>query len=80
MTHLRSLKTAAGAMRYRVDLTGEILAWVLFVSDGAFSPAHPVLNHKEDGPIIIVGGEVFEIDDEPIYGTKEQALTAYYQE
>jgi hypothetical protein len=80
VTLVRTIKTAAAILRYRSDLVDGTLAWTVYRAQSSFCPVHEVVNHIDDGLVIIVGDEVFSIDEAAIYKTREQALSAYYQE
>ncbi len=67
---------------YRAMLIKDDLGWVLYKSEKSFRPVHRVLNDPENGPVIIVGSEVLEVDPDvdAVFVDDIQALDAYYKE
>ena len=64
---------------YRSKLTGERLGWVAFRSQASFALVHRVEIDPEEGPVILVGDEVYEIDcEDAVYPSDEAAREAYY--
>lgn len=65
---------------YRHVCTGEKLGWVIFVSDFTFIRVHRVYCHPEDGPVLLIGSDVYEVDpdDCDLYPTENAAKDAYY--
>ena len=79
---MRVLHTLGGDAEdaYRAELTGEKLGWVIFRSDRTFAPVHRVLMHPEDGPVLIIMGDVLEIDPDAVdvFPTEDAARDAIY--
>lgn len=65
---------------YRATLTREDLGFVLYASERNFRPVHRVLSDPENGPVIIINNEVFEVDPEgdEVYRDDLTAMDAYY--
>lgn len=79
MTYLRTLPSAATMAAYRASLTGERLGWVLFDAPSSFRHEHAVLVDPEQGPVAILGDEVWEIDlNDTIYPTETAARETYW--
>jgi hypothetical protein len=73
--------TEEGWSEYRSELTGDKLGWLIFKSDRTFVPVHRILMHPEDGPVLMIGHEVLEVDPEAVdavYPTEDAARDAYY--
>ena len=65
---------------YRSELTGERLGWTIHKTPAAFKPAHCVLMHPEDGPVIIIAEEVFEVpEDAELFADEDSAADAYWE-
>lgn len=67
---------------YRSNLTGERLGWTIKSEPAlAFRPVHRIEFHEEDGPVVILGDTIFEVDpdSDPVFLTDEDAMNAYYQ-
>jgi hypothetical protein len=80
ITKIRTIPSGAAFVRYRSELVDGVLAWVVFDSDESFSPVHEVVNHLDDGLVIIIGDQVFDIGDAEVFTTKAQALAFHYKE
>lgn len=65
---------------YRAELVRMNLGWVIFKTPSSFRPVHRVLMHPEDGPVIQVMDEIFEIDVETteVFANEELAMVAHY--
>lgn len=66
---------------YRSQLTRESLGWTIKSEPSlAFRPVHRIEFHAEDGPVVILGDTVFEVDPDTdaVFRTDEEALDAYY--
>lgn len=66
---------------YRSGFTGENLGWTICADPSlAFRHVHRIEMHDEDGPVVVLGDTVFEVDPEtdPVFRTDEQALDFYY--
>jgi hypothetical protein len=77
---LRTIRTAAAIIRYRSELVDGTLAWCVARGQQSFAPVHEVVNHIDDGLVIIISDEIFDIGEAPVYRTREEALAAYYHE
>jgi len=77
---IRTIRTAQSILRYRSELVDGTLAWTVYRGTQSFSPVHEVVNHIDDGLIIIIGDEIFDIGETAVYKTREEALAAYYHE
>lgn len=66
---------------YRDQLTGEFLGWVIYSAPGSFVPVHRVHMHPTDGPVLLIGDEVYEVDENAdVYGTEDEARDAYWEQ
>lgn len=68
---------------YRSDLLGDNLGWAILADpELSFRPVHRILNHLEDGPVVMLGSMVFEIDPatDDVFATDEEAMDSYYKE
>jgi len=75
---LRSFQTLAKAMEYSSALTGEKFGWIVHRSPHSFNVAHEVQMHPEDGPVVVDGYDVIDVDDsDEIFATREEALEAH---
>lgn len=79
--HHRLMNGLASATYYGM-MTGERIGFTIYKDpEQAFSPVHAILVHREDGPVIVVGENVLEVEvEDDIYPTREDALDAYYSD
>ena len=69
------------ADEYQSELTGENLGWMILAKPVlAFRPVHRVLCHPLDGPVLILGDTVYEVDPETddVFKSDSEAMDAYY--
>ena len=81
MKLIRTIYSNETLDQYRSNTTGERLGWAILSDPArAFRPVHRIEFHEEDGPVIILGDSVFEVDPETddVFGTDEEAMNAYY--
>lgn len=79
---IRTLLTSDDFDSYRSDFSGERLGWTIHSDPSlAFRPVHRIECHLEDGPVVILGDTVFEVDPDTdaVFVTDEQAMDAYYK-
>lgn len=65
---------------YASELAGDFLGWAVFEAPDAFRPVHRIRFHPIDGPIILAGSSVYEVDPDTttVYATDDAAMDAYY--
>lgn len=83
MKTLRTFIYGAEEDNYRRELTGEKIGWIPYKVSSSFNIVHRILSHPEDGPVIIIAGEVIEIDPDTcgsVYSTEEEARDGFYRD
>lgn len=82
MKVIKVLVSMASLDAYRSDFSGERLGWTICADPAlAFRPVHRIECHLEDGPVVVLGDTVFEVDPETddVFNTDEEAMDAYYK-
>lgn len=82
MKPLHVIHSATKVDEYRSGFSGERLGWTIHSAPAlAFRPVHRIEMHIEDGPVVLLGDTVFEVDPETdeVFSTDDQALDAYYK-
>lgn len=67
---------------YRSSCTGERLGWVIKQHPGCFSPTHRVHFHPEDGPVVILYDEVWEVDPDTddVFASEDEAREKFWED
>ena len=69
------------AADYEAELTGENLGWAILSRPTlSFRPVHRVQFHPTDGPVVILGDTVFEVEPatDDVFRSDDEAMNAYY--
>ena len=67
------------ALRARL-ITGSF-GWIIYESGATFTPVFKVLNDPENGPVVLISDDLYEVDVEEttFYPTEDAARDAYWK-